>query len=118
MTRRTFSPEYKQEAVNLVRVRGLPVSQVARHLSLHENVLRAWMRDRCESGTSASYAKMRVTTKDVDNLRAELKRTALERDLLLRALECLAGGRQSMEKLRFLFDMNDDTCHMGLAKFQ
>jgi len=40
MARRSFSREFKLEAVRLVRERGLPVAQAARDLDLHENVLR------------------------------------------------------------------------------
>lgn len=38
--RRTFSREYKLEAVRLVRDRGVSVAQAARDLGVHENVLR------------------------------------------------------------------------------
>ena len=38
--RRTFSREYKLEAVRLVRNRGVSVAQAARDLGVHENVLR------------------------------------------------------------------------------
>ena len=42
MQRRKFSREFKLEAVKLVRERGVSVSQAARDLDLHENVLRKW----------------------------------------------------------------------------
>lgn len=44
-TRRTFSSEFKREAVRLVRERGVAVAQAARDLDLHENVLRKWVRE-------------------------------------------------------------------------
>ena len=42
MQRRSFSREFKVEAVRLVRKRGVSVAQAARDLDLHENVL--WKR--------------------------------------------------------------------------
>ena len=42
--RRTFSREFKLEAVKLVRDRGVSVAQAARDLDIHENVLRSRMR--------------------------------------------------------------------------
>lgn len=39
MQRRKFSREFELEAVKLVRERGVPVSQAARDLDLHEKVL-------------------------------------------------------------------------------
>ena len=46
MQRRKFSREFKLEAVKLVRERGVSVSQAARDLDLHENVLRKWVREQ------------------------------------------------------------------------
>ena len=45
MGRRNFTREFKLEAVKLVRERGVTISQAARDLGLHANVLRKWMRD-------------------------------------------------------------------------
>ena len=39
-TRRQFSREFKVEAVNLVKERGVTVSQAARDLNVHETVRR------------------------------------------------------------------------------
>lgn len=36
----TFSREFKLEAVNLVRDRGVKIAQASRDLEVHENVLR------------------------------------------------------------------------------
>jgi len=44
MERRSFSREFKVEAVRLVRDRGVSVAQAARDLDVHENVLRKWVR--------------------------------------------------------------------------
>lgn len=38
MQRRSFSREFKVEAVQLVRERGVSVAQAARDLDVHENV--------------------------------------------------------------------------------
>jgi transposase-like protein len=40
MQRRSFSREFKVEAVRLVRERSVSVAQAARDLDVHENVLR------------------------------------------------------------------------------
>ena len=45
MERRKFSREFKLEAVNLVRERGVTVAQAARDLDVQQNVLRNWVRD-------------------------------------------------------------------------
>ena len=53
MGRRTFSPEFKLEAVKLVRERGVKTSQAAQDLGLHENVLRKWVKDHAANGERA-----------------------------------------------------------------
>jgi len=45
MGRRSFTTEFKHEAVKLVRERGVAISQAAKDLGLHGNVLRKWVRD-------------------------------------------------------------------------
>ncbi len=44
MVRRSYTREFKLEAVRLVSERGLSVSQAARDLDIHENVLRKWVK--------------------------------------------------------------------------
>jgi transposase len=45
MQRRMFPREFKVEAVKLVRDRRVSVSQAARDLDVHENVLRKWVKE-------------------------------------------------------------------------
>ena len=45
MGRRTFSREFKLEAVQLVRDRGVAVAQACRDLEIAVSVLRRWMRE-------------------------------------------------------------------------
>ena len=45
MARRSFSREFKLEAVRLVRERRISVAQAARDLDVHENLLRNWMKE-------------------------------------------------------------------------
>ena len=41
-TRRTFTPEFKAQAVKLVTERGKSLAEVARDLDLGESMLRSW----------------------------------------------------------------------------
>ena len=45
MQRRSFSREFKVEAVKLVRERGVSAAQAGRDLGVHENVLRKWVKE-------------------------------------------------------------------------
>ncbi len=55
--RRSFSPEFKAEAVRLVserRALGVPLSQIGRELDVRPDQLRAWVRQQQhESGTGS-----------------------------------------------------------------
>jgi transposase len=88
MGRRTFSPEFKLEAIKLVRERGVTISQAARDLGLHVNVLRKWLKDHSANGEQAfpGRGKQRPDDAEVSRLRRELAKTKAERDILKKAI--------------------------------
>lgn len=88
MGRRTFSPEFKLEAVKLVRERGVTVRQAATDLGLHENMLHRWIRDYRVSGqqTFPGRGKQRPDDAEMSRLRRELAKTKAERDILKKAI--------------------------------
>jgi len=52
-TRRSFTPEYKEQSVAFVIDGGRPVAEVARNIGVHEMTLGKWVkvaRDAAESG--------------------------------------------------------------------
>ncbi len=84
MQRRKFSREFKLEAVKLVRERGVSVSQAARDLDLHENVLRKWVREQAADPGSEfpRHGVMKSEQQEIERLRRELVRMKAERDIL------------------------------------
>jgi transposase len=92
MGRRSFTTEFKHEAVKLVRERGMTVSQAAKDLGLHVNVLRAWVRDAKTNGTQAfpGRGKQRPDDAEVSRLRRELAKVQTERDILKKAIAYFA----------------------------
>lgn len=82
--RRSFTAEFKADAVALVLVGGRPIVDVARSLGIGAGTLGNWVRqDRIDRG-----AKAGVTTSERDELtelRRENTRLRMERDLLKRA---------------------------------
>jgi transposase len=87
MQRRTFSREFKLEAVNLVRERGVKIGQAARDLDIHENVLRKWVRELGEDPVHAfpGHGQMKPEQAEIDRLRKEVARLKAERDILKKA---------------------------------
>ena len=92
MGRRSFTTEFKHEAVKLVVERGMTVSQAARDLGLHVNVLRTWVRDAKANGKQAfpGRGKQRPDDAEVSRLRRELAKVQTERDILKKAIAYFA----------------------------
>ncbi|AJP56681.1 transposase [Pandoraea vervacti] len=86
-TRRVFSREFKLESVKLVKERGASVTQAARELDVHENVLRKWMRDAEAASQRAfpGHGVMMSERAEIERLRKESAKLKIERDLLKKA---------------------------------
>ena len=87
MGRRTFSREFKLEAIKLVRERGVSVAQASRDLDVHENVLRKWIKDYVADPQQAfpGQGKMKPEQLEIERLRREVRRLQAERDILKKA---------------------------------
>ena len=87
MGRRSFSREFKFEAIKLVRERGVSVAQASRDLDIHENVLRKWIKDYVADPQQAfpGQGKMRPEQLEIERLRREVRRLQAERDILKKA---------------------------------
>jgi len=81
--RRTFTPEFKAEAVRLVHDSGKPIAQVARELGLVVTCLRDWIHqaaiDAKGPGQGALTSDERA---ELTRLRRELRVVEQERDFL------------------------------------
>lgn len=87
MKRRTFSREFKLEAVKLVTERGVAVVQACRDLELSESVLRRWMREVGDAPLGAFPGQGRISQEqaEIAALRKEVARLKAERDILKKA---------------------------------
>ena len=85
--RRTFSREFKLEAVRLVTERGVAVAQAAKDLDVHENVLRKWVRELREAPQDAfpGLGRQKVQDAEIARLRKEVAKLKTERDILKKA---------------------------------
>ena len=83
MARRKFGAEFKIEAVNLVRDRGVAVAQAARDLDLAESVLRRWMREL--AAAFPGHGQQRADLAEIAALKKEVAKLKAERDILKKA---------------------------------
>ncbi len=83
--RRIFSPEFKSEAVRLVNERGVSMTQAAKDLDIHYNLLRKWIIDG--KGQSRGHVSSEDTSEEVElrRLRREVAQLKMERDILKKA---------------------------------
>lgn len=80
--RRNFTPEFKAEAVRLVRDSGRSIPTIARELDLTETCLRNWMAED-QSGKPGSLSVSE--RQELETLRREIRRVRMERDILKKA---------------------------------
>lgn len=85
-SRRTYSLEFKQEAILLVTKQGLSLSEAARRLGVSSNLLRTWKISFEKEGPVAAGPRQ-PSALEVENgrLRAENDRLRMEREILKKA---------------------------------
>jgi transposase len=86
-TRRTFTPEFKAEAVKLVTEQGRSFVEAAGDLGIDESTLRRWKQAIDTHGMTAfpGHGNIPAHDEEIRRLRAEVKRLTMERDLLKKA---------------------------------
>ena len=83
--RRKYSPEFKQEAVELTRMDGVTLSQIARDLGIGANMLSRWRREQEQDGAKAFQGQGKARDEEMAKLKRELARVKKERDFLQEA---------------------------------
>jgi transposase len=84
--RRSFTDEFKSEAVRLCKVGDRSVGQVAIDLDLTETALREWVRQAdTDAGNGAPGALTSDERAELTLLRRENKRLQMEREILKKA---------------------------------
>ena len=84
MQRTKYAPEFKDEAVKQVVVRGHSVVDVAKRLGIPQNVLYAWV-SKFKRADEPLSNDLKVLQAEMVKLKAELRRTSEERDILKKA---------------------------------
>jgi transposase len=94
-TRRSFSREYKIEAVKLVTEQKMSIAEAARSLGIGENQLRAWkqaLEKESQDGQQSfpGHGNRPALEAEIHRLKAENKRLLMERDILKKATALFA----------------------------
>jgi transposase len=84
--RRTFSPEFKTEAIRLVSEPGQSISAVAKNLDLTDSALRNWIRQaKVDAGKGPAGALTTAEKHELTALRRENRQLRMEREILRKA---------------------------------
>jgi transposase len=97
--RRSFTEDYKRQAVELAVSSGRSIGSVAKELGLRDSVLRRWIDKLRQEPTAAAW---RATTQatpmsadqasEIARLRQENERLRMERDILKKSIAIFAGA--------------------------
>ena len=92
-TRKTYTPEFKLQAVKMILEQKLSVAEVARRLGVGENLLHTWKKAFRDQGEAAfpGHGHPSPADDELRRLRAENARLRAERDLLKKAAAYFAS---------------------------
>ena len=93
--RRSFTPQFKKDAVALVR-QGRSVTEVARDLGIARSLLQRW-KDQLEGRADepgSGKPSLSVESEEVRKLREKLRDVTEERDILKKALAYFAEDQK------------------------
>jgi transposase len=87
MMKREFSKEFKRDAISLVLDQGYTRTEAARSLDIHPSLLSRWIREykEDEGGAFRGRGKLRSEQEEVYQLREEVKRLKMEKEILKKA---------------------------------
>jgi transposase len=85
--RRQYTEEFKQDAVRLVTEHGYGVTEAARNLGINAKMLGRWKRqaERQTTGGMGGNGHMTAEHEELLQLRKEVKRLRMEREILKKA---------------------------------
>ena len=85
MKRSTYTDEFKAEAVKQITERGHGVLEVSKRLGVSDKSLYVWLKRSQQRSQSPVRADVSALKGELARMKAELKRTTEERDILKKA---------------------------------
>lgn len=85
-----FTPEFKQEAVRQIVERGHSVAEVSARIGVSAHSLYKWVKAVAPDKSEQRAAELTEAKSEILRLRAQLRRTEEERDILKKAARYFA----------------------------
>ena len=83
--RRTYSAEFKREAVALANQPGVTKAEIGRDLDINPNMITRWQRELAANGSKAFLGQGVARDEEMATLKREVNRLRQERDFLREA---------------------------------
>ena len=90
--RRSFTPEFRHEAVRLALESDRPLSEIARELGIRPDQLRHWKQEITRAAGASAPASGETPEQELRRLRREVAVLRQERDFLKKAAAFFAKG--------------------------
>lgn len=90
MSSQRFTAEFKQEAIRQVTERGYSVAEVAARVGVSTHSLYKWVKAVSPDKTEQQASELLQAKSELLRLRAQLRRTEEERDILKKAARYFA----------------------------
>jgi transposase len=98
ITRRSFTDDFKREAVSLLASSGRPLTPVATELGIQPSMLRSWRstangtaKPGADTATGDAVAAVSAERVEIRRLRRDLERMQMERNILKAAIGTFSG---------------------------
>lgn len=93
---RTYTDEFKREAVRLAQTSGKPIAHVAGELGISDTSIHQWRKELAAHGSEAFPGSGHQTAQEEEmrRLKRELELVKQERDILKKALGIFSRGPQ------------------------
>jgi len=85
MARRTYTEEFRIEAVKQVTENGYEIADTAHRLGVHPDSLRSWIKRLSSPEAIEKNKAVESSNAEIKKLQKELKRVKEERDILKKA---------------------------------
>lgn len=95
-TQKTYTAEFKREAVRLAQSSGKPITHIARELGISDASIHQWRKELADHGTEAFPGSGHQTALEEENrrLKRELERVKQERDILKKTVGLFASEQR------------------------
>ena len=83
--RRSYTPEFKYEAVRLITEEGRSIAEVSRNLGINATMLGRWKRESEEEEAFPGKGRMKAMEEELRRLQRENWQLKMDREILKRA---------------------------------